>query len=617
MPRYPRIRLIGPATVTAALALAFAAIGPVAAAPSQPRPVVGATIPPPPAAPVLPAVPTVARGYRAPRVLQPAAGIVGVTQRPFVGISLPDAIGMALSQNGQLAVAQANRRIAGYQIIAAKGAFNVRFQVVPSFLHSQRPPTSSFFAGPNFGAISQNTQKVSGGLQGILPNGQQYSVNLSEAKIDDNTIINTFDPYYPTNLSASFVQPILRGAGMSLAKQGLELARIGADRSTAQTLTAVSTTIAQVEDAYWDLVSGWRNVAIQEDALKQAIAQQQSNIRLAKHGVAAPISAVESSTQVHIFQENVYSALQSVAALQNSFKALLVTDPSAAIWNANLVPTSPVLSLPHVPSLQRLVMEALKNRPEMREVIDARKAADLKLAYARNQLKPRLDLALSYQSNGFAGALTNPNNDPLVVSSAQQTLAIDQLIAAVNARLLPPNQQIPSLPLGNGPLPPPYLIGNLNQSLSNLFNGRYPTYGAALTFAIPLGNQTRKAEFEQAVEGERVAQIQEATTIQSIAIQARNALQDYRTALARLAAASQAGETSAQVLASEQRRFRNGAATTYFVLQRQVQLEQNRGLELQAQTDLNKAVVELERVSGNILTSNHVRLEDVGAGVHK
>ena len=43
-----------------------------------------------------PPVPSVAPGYRAPNVAPSGAQIIGVTQQPFVGISLQDAIAMAL-----------------------------------------------------------------------------------------------------------------------------------------------------------------------------------------------------------------------------------------------------------------------------------------------------------------------------------------------------------------------------------------------------------------------------------------------------------------------------------------------------------------------------------------
>ena len=74
-----------------------------------------------------------------------------------------------------------------------------------------------------------------------------------------------------------------------------------------------------------------------------------------------------------------------------------------------------------------------------------------------------------------------------------------------------------------------------------------------------------------------------------------------------------AREASEQVYASEVRKYHNGESTTFLVLRRQVELEQNRGRELLAQTDLNKAVVEID-VDGTILTQNNVRSK---RSVHK
>jgi outer membrane protein TolC len=101
--------------------------------------------------------------------------------------------------------------------------------------------------------------------------------------------------------------------------------------------------------------------------------------------------------------------------------------------------------------------------------------------------------------------------------------------------------------------------------------------------------------------------------MQRIESEARNALQSYQSALSRLSAASEGRAAAESVYASEVRRFHSGASTTYLVLQRQVELEQARGQELQAQTDLNKAVVELQRVEGTILTDNGVKVQTLGS----
>jgi HAE1 family hydrophobic/amphiphilic exporter-1 len=100
---------------------------------------------------------------------------------------------------------------------------------------------------------------------------------------------------------------------------------------------------------------------------------------------------------------------------------------------------------------------------------------------------------------------------------------------------------------------------------------------------------------------------------QRIGAEARDALQTYQSALSRLYAASQSRHAAEAAYASEVRRFHSGASTTFLVLQRQVQLAQARGRELLAQTDLNKAVVELQRVEGTILTDNGVNLQTLGS----
>ena len=98
-----------------------------------------------------------------------------------------------------------------------------------------------------------------------------------------------------------------------------------------------------------------------------------------------------------------------------------------------------------------------------------------------------------------------------------------------------------------------------------------------------------------------------------IGAEARNALQSYESALSKLHTTRVSRESAEAVYASELRKFHNGMSTTYLVLQRQIQLAAARGLELQAQTQLNQSIVELQRVDGSILTTNGVNLQTLGS----
>ena len=146
-----------------------------------------------------------------------------------------------------------------------------------------------------------------------------------------------------------------------------------------------------------------------------------------------------------------------------------------------------------------------------------------------------------------------------------------------------------------------------------MFAGRFPQYEISATIGFPIRNRTAEANYAAALEQRQQLQIQEVALIQRIQVEARNALQSYRSARSRLIAARAAREAAEQVAASELRKFRAGQSTTFFVLQRQVDLANQRGRELQAQTDLEKSLVELKRVSGDILADNHVSVTTLGS----
>jgi HAE1 family hydrophobic/amphiphilic exporter-1 len=200
-----------------------------------------------------------------------------------------------------------------------------------------------------------------------------------------------------------------------------------------------------------------------------------------------------------------------------------------------------------------------------------------------------------YQSNGFAGLL-NPQ-PPF----EQLLCGLPQSLAAGAPVLVP------------CPTPPPAIQGKMAFAYHNLWAGLFPTFNINLTVSFPLQNDLARGLRGQAAEEERQADLIQAGVAERISFEARNALQTYQSALSRLNAARQGREAAEQVYASELRKFKNGASTTFLVLQRQVELNQARGRELLAQTDLNKSVVELERVEGTILTNNGVDLKTLGS----
>jgi outer membrane protein len=152
----------------------------------------------------------------------------------------------------------------------------------------------------------------------------------------------------------------------------------------------------------------------------------------------------------------------------------------------------------------------------------------------------------------------------------------------------------------------PDLLGSYNQSVQNLLSNRFNNFRVGVQINLPLRNRTAQAQLGRSlVEGERLATQREQLE-QNIQVDVRNALQLVRSAEARLRSAGIARAASEQQYQSEQRKLDAGQSTVFLVLERQTALTTARGLELRAQTDLNKAIADLQRATGNALTTNSI-----------
>ncbi|GAC1302343.1 MAG: hypothetical protein NVSMB21_00110 [Vulcanimicrobiaceae bacterium] len=398
-----------------------------------------------------------------------------------------------------------------------------------------------------------------------------------------------------------------------LASQ-IRLAKINADLSDDAARLSASNTVDATLVAYYNLVAAWKNVAIQEDALRQARAQSLSNARLVRGGVAAPVDVVESDSTVAVFQDDVFAAIANVASLQNALKALMLDDPADPMWTANLVPTSPLTNLVAEPAIPDIVAAALRTRPEVAQLRESIRAQDVETAFARDGRRPQLDLTLGVSESGFAGTPTRPDANPFNGVIGAEITAINQLIARANATAPPGSRPLVPLAGTFGSPLSPGSTGGLGSSYASLLGAKYPQYTLGATLAFPLRDRTADATYASELERRRALETREVALIQRVQLEARNAVQAYRSARSRLIAASAARDAAERVAASEGRKFRAGGSTTFLVLQRQVALASQRGRELQAQSDVQKAVVELDRVSGAILANNNVNVETLGAG---
>jgi len=527
----------------------------------------------------------------------PELGRVGVDMNQQRPLSLRDALSMALQNNKDIEVARENVRIAEFDLLGAKGAYDPHFST-SAFYERVESPVSSFLSGGQNGSTIDTGYTGTARLEGESPFlGGNYRFNFSSVRRTTNNQFTALSPQYPTELTFNYTQPLLRGLKIDNSRRQIEIAKKNLSLSDAQFRQRAIDTITNVQRAYWDLVFALRSLKVQQDAVSVARTQLEHNKRLVNEGQLAPIDIVAAEAQISTYEQNVFSAIEEVSRTENNLKNLIAENQKAVIWTESLVPTDAVdLTAPAV-SLPDALKIAMENRPELQQSNLAGEINAINQRYFKDQTKPDVDLVGTYGITGLAGSISSNVVNPFTASSLLVRQRVDQLSELAGLDPLP---VIPPQTFS------PDLLGGFNQSLQNLLANRYGTFRIGVQINLPLRNRTAEAELGKTlVEGERIVTQREQLE-QTIQVDVRNALQAMRSSEARLRAAVATRHANEQQFASEQRKLDAGQSTTFLVLERQTALTEARAMELKAQTDLNKAIADLQRATGNSLRVNSI-----------
>ena len=545
------------------------------------------------------------------KTIQPTAPPerVGVEAADALPLSLNEAIRYALENNNDIRTSRIDVEKAEHNLTARRGAYDPQL-FSETYFERATIPVASFLGGNSSGRLEQRDFTSRIGLSGLSPKfGGSYSFDVSSTRFSSNNFFNALNPANSARLSFNYTQPLVRGLKTDDNRRQIEIAKKNLTLTDVQFRQRATEVITKVEQAYWELVHSLKSLQVQSEAVKQTRAQVETNKRQVAQGVLAPIDVVEAEAQVKLYEQNVYAAQEEVTRAENQLKTLMLPDRTSQLWSRALLPVTPVnLEAPRM-ALSDAIAAAMENRFELAELRTSSEINEINKRFYRDQTKPQVDLMVSYSSNGYAGTLSD-NDNPILngLTSLQSRVAELSNIAGLPA--LPPNT-FNTIPAD--------MQGGYGRAFSNLLGQDNPTVKVGVRISLPLKNRTAKAELGQTLaEGRRLQSVR-AQAEQLIEAEVRNAIQKVRSVEASMSAATAARVASEQQYNSEQRKFQGGMSTVYMVLQRQTDLVMARGRELETQTDLNKAIAEFQRATGNTfryrnvaVVSDGLRLEQGG-----
>jgi len=529
---------------------------------------------------------------------------VGIQTAQTIPLSLNDAIRKTLENNNDIEIARDEVRFQETQLRSLRGTYDAVFSLTPRYSRSS-----------STGAEGSNDFRVDVGVNKLIERGGGsfntfFNTNQTGRNSQNNTSFNqtaglgaNSNSTFFSNLGVTYTQPLFRNFRVDNTRRQIRIQRRRLQQSDAEFRRQTIEVIAQVQRAYWDLVFALRNQQNQVANVNLARENlRQVEIRI-EAGVAAPLARAEVATELANREGELLLATQQVSITENNLKTLVLRDVASPEWTASFVPTDrPVYSDEPI-QIDDAVKDAIDNRPELQRLRLQREITTIDIDYFRNQTKPRIDLVSSFSLGGIS--LGNQANGNFNIP---QFTGNEEILRQRLNTLLPPESQIPNPLIQISGLPDFYNGGTV-RSLQNLFRTDAPNYSVGVTIEIPFRNTTAKAN----LAGARIQQEQNETQArrqeQIIVAEVRNAVQAVETARLRVLTARRARENAEIQLEGERKLFEVGRSTTFLLFQRENSLTNVRNAEIRAETDYNKALADLQRVTSSTFRLNNIVIE--------
>jgi outer membrane protein TolC len=361
-----------------------------------------------------------------------------------------------------------------------------------------------------------------------------------------------FNPSYTGGLVLTLTQPLLRNAGLEVAKTFIHIAQNNATVEEHVFRDRVLTVLATVEQTYWEVVFANENLKVAEAALKAAQELGASNRAKAKAGIMSIVDVLQAEAAVASRVEQVLVADKTIRDQEDQLRRLLNPAEEDLRQDIRLTPLDqPVVTLEPI-SLQEAIDTAIEQRPEIFQAKKNMETSDLNTKFAKNQILP----TLSFQGTmGMAG-------------------------------------------LGK----------DYPDSVNNNFSGDFYNYGAGLVLSYPLGNRSAWSTYNKRQLEEKNAEASLVSVRQQIIVGVREAVRRVQTDFKRIETTRSARIMAEKQLQAEQERLKVGLSTTRFVLDFQRDLATAQGNELRATVDYNKSLSNLARHKATTLARYNLQL---------
>ena len=332
-------------------------------------------------------------------------------------LSLEQARALALTSNLDIQSQMEAYWATSDTVKAETWVYEPEFQVIARQQVTDRDNNASQVAGTSRPFLDQEESLYNARLQNLLPSGG--TIALDYRLIDrvnnqggtNNILGGVIDGedlrQFETFIGVTFTQPLLRKENIeNLGEQNpqnprvrIQLAKKTSKIAFQQVRRGLSSTISQVEVAYWNLYSALEVKKLREESLKVAKDIYEDNKERFRLGKMAKLELLESESEIAEREALLEEAIKRLHNARNELNTYF--SQSLVCADFSFIPIDEPQVIPITQSCEEVVADSLLNHPEYLIRKEQAELEGLKLAYAENQRLPQLDLTLSYGYNGL------------------------------------------------------------------------------------------------------------------------------------------------------------------------------------------------------------------------
>ncbi len=425
-------------------------------------------------------------------------------------------------------------------------------------------------------SLQSNTTIGDVGYTQAFPTGTVFSFGLDNDRATSNSPYSYLNPTLGARYQVALQQQLLAGFGPGPNLRYLRIAKNNQKISDAAFKLQVISTVTQIANMYWDLVSAYEDEQVKQRSLDYAQQMLVSGRKQLELQAIPAMDVLKAEGEAAAREQDL-----SIARTALQFQELLIKNALTKNLDSSVLEAMPVepvdQSSAQIPATgsatEDAIDAALRQRIELSESnLDlvnrtiSRKAAD-------NALLPTVALTASYAGTGLAGL----NNPAAHTTSTAPT--------------------------------------DFGGALGNSFNNSSPDYYVGLSVDIPLRNRIAKSDQYRSELEYRQAGLRQQQLKKQIRIEVRNAQYALQQSLARVEAARKSRDLAQKSFDISQQEQALGAGSNLQTSTARRDLATAESALVAALTAQQKAAVEVYRAAGSTLGAYNISIESAQTGV--